>query len=118
MAVATSALTLAATGVLAGTATAAPASAQAQTCVAGYYCVWTLDSYEGTRYAYKDSNPSWRNYGSWHNDQSSWNSGTSGMGVQLIGDGGRVLGCLPQNHGWWHHNPANKGEGNKWTWAC
>ncbi|MFI0192116.1 peptidase inhibitor family I36 protein [Streptomyces sp. NPDC017082] len=100
------------------TANAVPAAPQAQTCVTGYYCVWSLDSYEGNRYIFKDTNYSWVGYGAYHNDQSSWNSGTSGMGVDLIGNGGKTLGCLPQGHGWWHHNPDNQGEGNIWTWKC
>jgi hypothetical protein len=77
-----------------------------------------LSGYEGSRYIFKDSNRSWAAWGIYHNDESSWNSGTSGMGVYLIGDGGRTLGCLPRGHGWTLHNPANRGEGNTWTWNC
>ncbi|MFB7506154.1 peptidase inhibitor family I36 protein [Streptomyces broussonetiae] len=105
----------------ASAAPATPAAPQYQSCVSGYYCVWTFDSYTGTRYKFQYSNPDWSQTsqaGAYYNDQSSWNSGTSGMGVYLIGDGGRILGCLPDGHGWWHHNPANRGEGNQWTWAC
>jgi hypothetical protein len=114
------ALALATAGGIAasGPATAATASPQAQTCVSGYYCVWSLYNYEGSRYIFKDTNYSWAGYGAYHNDESSWNSGTSGMGVYLIGDGGRTLGCLPSGHGWAYHNPANRGEGNIWTWNC
>ncbi|MFJ8390922.1 peptidase inhibitor family I36 protein [Streptomyces sp. NPDC094438] len=120
MAATVAALAMAAAGAVtlgSGTASAA-VTPQAQQCVSGYYCVWSLDSYEGSRYTFKDTNYSWRGYGAWHNDQSSWNSGTSGMGVYLLGSGGRHLGCLPKGHGWWHHNPANTGEGNAWTWNC
>ncbi|MFJ3306638.1 peptidase inhibitor family I36 protein [Streptomyces sp. NPDC086549] len=121
---AAAAVAFTAAGAVAGTtgpAAADSATPQAQVCVAGYYCVWTLDSYEGDRYKFQYSNPDWRQTsqaGAYHNDQSSWNSGTSGLGVYLIGDGGRILGCLPQGHGWWHHNPANRGEGNRWTGNC
>lgn len=100
-----------------GTAAADSALPQAQQCVPKYYCVWTLSSYEGVRYKFQYNNPDWRQTsqaGAYHNDESSWNSGTSGLGVYLIGDGGRVLGCLPQGQGWWLHRPANRGEGNRW----
>ncbi|MFJ2740290.1 peptidase inhibitor family I36 protein [Streptomyces sp. NPDC087440] len=107
----------------AGAAGATGGAAQetaANTCNTGYYCVYWNAGYGGNEYLFGGNNPSWARWAIFNDDSSSWNGGTSGMGVILYGDEGysRPLGCLPQGRGWTQHRPNDDGEGNQWTWSC
>lgn len=95
-------------------------AAAAASCDAGYYCVYWNANYAGRKYQFGGNNSSWANWAIFNDDSSSWNNGTSGMGVILYGDEGysRPLGCLPAGRGWTLHRPNDDGEGNKWTWSC
>ncbi|MFB7448201.1 peptidase inhibitor family I36 protein [Streptomyces sp. NPDC056194] len=87
-------------------------AAAATSCDAGYYCVYRDADYAGRKYQFGGNNSSWADF---NDDSSSWNNGTSGMGVILYGDEGysRPLGCLPAGRGWTLHRPNDDGEGNK-----
>lgn len=95
-------------------------TAVANTCDAGYYCVYWDANYQGREFLFGGNNSSWASWAIFNDDSSSWNGGTSGMGVILYGDEGysRPLGCLPDGRGWTQHRPNDDGEGNKWTWSC
>ncbi|MFK4071789.1 peptidase inhibitor family I36 protein [Streptomyces sp. NPDC029674] len=96
-------------------AAAGPAAAPAG-CPREYYCVYLHANYRGEDYFFKDDNRSWSGYAIFNNDSSSWNNGTSGLGVALYGDENyaRKLGCLPRGQGWTQHRPNDDGESNKW----
>ncbi|MBB5939289.1 peptidase inhibitor family I36 protein [Streptomyces zagrosensis] len=97
-----------------------PTATSAHTCNTGYYCVYSNANYGGSEYLFADNNPSWKAWAIDDNDSSSWNGGTSGMGVYLYRDINyrTPLGCLPDGRGWTQHRPNDSGSGNKWTRDC
>ncbi|MER7541220.1 peptidase inhibitor family I36 protein [Streptomyces sp. NPDC097704] len=94
-----------------------PGPASVERSDADYYCVYWDANYAGRKYQFGGNNSSWADWAVFNDDSSSWNNGTSGMGVILYGDEGysRPLGCLPAGRGWTLHRPNDDGEGNKGT---
>lgn len=92
----------------------------ANTCNPGYYCVYWNANYGGNEYLFAGNNASWHSWAIADDDSSSWNGGTSGMGVILYRDTNyrTQLGCLPDGRGWTQHRPNDSGSGNQWTWSC
>lgn len=92
-------------------------------CSSGYYCVWadsndrgSKASFQYTNYAWNDTVYAWMEF----EDSSSYNKGTSGMGVDLIADLGSSIPhyCSAQGTYWRLHNPNDHGIGNEWNWRC
>ena len=97
---------LAVGAVLAALVPAAPASARAWSCGAGFVCFYTGANGGGSRCAWSVADPSWTggtsvcSWATTTNVKSVWNNGSSssytGVAYYLSRDYGNRVGCTPQ----------------------
>ena len=90
-------------------------------CPATYLCVWWNSHYDGNRYQFGGSNPSWAAWSIANDDSSSYNHGTSGLRVSIYTGPDytdtRVV-CLPMGTFTGHHSPNDSGDSNVWVGSC
>jgi len=105
------------------------APAEAYSCDSGKLCAWEHADFRGARAQFGGDNAHWSYFakstgGNWNDVASStWNNGTSGMGVFLYEHShydGRAF-CVPRGYryshlSWYSFNDIVSS--NRWSWSC